>query len=470
MSIEVNLKISNQNNKDYPLVILRKFFNMVFIEADGKTLQIYTATIFAGSDSESNYQNPYCSSNGEKPCKLNFQYSVENASAVFTFRNLSQSFLAQKDCIEQVWGKCELIKNQTDLVDKIHDYYKDFTISETPGISGLCTVAISEEKNGLTHSCVAQLVNETTGQFNAEDTYTLSGNRFSGLEAIHWIKTTVSIGKNDGSFLEKRVRFNISFEGKMFTPDFTWYFAPPINYIADVGEAEVVHGGITEKNWVSTVADDTTVAFKEWVNDEEIGQRKKVRVNLKPAINSKDYLGLSNQSVSVKIGFSNPKEHENRQFFLGLIVAFLLSFCSDKTRLNDYLSCLNIFCTCTNGCNCDVIINSMGIMMPIIIIMVFISIVLSPKICFPKTLKIRHKLLGITRIFGITSCIILAIYVYGVWNIVPENFWKGIATKLNICTLNSNIIIALLVVSAISNFIYLVYSVGYKKRHILNYL
>lgn len=226
---------------------------------------------------------------------------------------------------------------------------------------------------------------------------------------------------------------------------------------------------LQKKNWVSTVADDTTVTFKEWVNDEEISQRKKVRVNLKPAI-TKDYLGLSNQSVSVKIGFSNPREHENRQFFLGLIVAFLLSFCSDKTRLNDYLSCLNIFCTCTNGCNCDVIINFMGIMMPIIIIMVFISIVLSPKICFPKDLKIRHKLLGIARMSGIASCIILAIYVYGVWNIVPKNFWKGITTTLNICTLNSNIIIALLVVSTISNLIYLVYSVGYKKRHILNYL
>ena len=171
---------------------------MVFIEADGKTLKIYTATVFAGSDSESNCQNPYYSSNGEKPCKLNFQYSVKNASAVFTFENLSQSFLAQKNCIDQVWGKCEPIENQIDLENRIHEYYKDFTISETPGISELCTVAISEEKNGFTHSCVAQLVNETTGQFKNKDTYTLSGNRFSGLEAIHWIKTTVSIGKNDG--------------------------------------------------------------------------------------------------------------------------------------------------------------------------------------------------------------------------------------------------------------------------------
>lgn len=469
MAIEVDLKISNQNNKDYPLIILRKFFNMVFIEADGKTLHIYTAVVFAGAESENTVQNPYYHISGQKQCKLKFQYNVSNASATFEFKDLTRSFLAQKECIEQVWGKCELIENQTYLTDKIQEYYPNINLPETPGISDSCTMAISEPKNGNSHSCVVQLGDVQKDQLRQKAEYTLSGHKYSGLEAVNWIKTTISIGKNDGSFLEKRVLFNISFDGKMFTPDFTWYFAPPINYVVDVGEAEVVHGGTSEKNWVSTVADDTTVNFREWVETEDISQRKKARVNLKTLIAS-DQFGLSNKKISVKIGFSNPTKHENRQFFLGLIVAFLLSFCSDKTRLNDYLSCIRSFCMCTEACICDIIVNILGITMPIIIIMVFISVTLSPKVCFPHEIRTYHKIIRFIRYLGIFLFLCLAIYVYGIWYLTPRSFWEFISKSFNICEINTGIIITLLLCCFILNLIYLIYSVAIKKRNILNYL
>ena len=45
---EISLQISNPSNATYKSILLRKFFLMLFIDADGKKIHAYIASVFGG--------------------------------------------------------------------------------------------------------------------------------------------------------------------------------------------------------------------------------------------------------------------------------------------------------------------------------------------------------------------------------------------------------------------------------------
>lgn len=492
MAHKIVLTITNPNNKDYPSVILRKFFNMVFIEPDGKSLSIYTATVFSGTDSIENKEvipTPKCVPNVQ--CALRFDYAVGNANELqptaVKFEDLTDSFFDQTEWVSKVWGKVTECRTQGEIERILEDKYPAI-YTETSGVTvpdvarAKPFLTIEEESKGKTsHFC---LVGKGSFDEPTLNGYQLSTtNSVAGIEAMNWIKSTITF-KTDILHSNEKINFEIvlSDDCEFYTPDFTWYFAPPPNYEVDVETATLAIGkGGGEKNRISSVADNTTVEFQEWIIQENIKDRKKVRANIRDATASDAY-ALSKNRISVNLSFVNPERHGNTQFILGLIVAFLLSFCSDKTRLNDYATCLSEFCASklsagesgacsldfcfTETCICPNICNLLGIIFPILIILAFVAISFSRKRCLPSNCNHLQKSLIWARTIGLIATVLLAVYIYVLWLCFPALMIKLIAT----CRANQLILLILVLLSCIGNLSYAFYCGKIRKNKIIDFM
>lgn len=474
---EIKLRISNPlSNMIYKSVLLRKFFCMVFIDTSGQKLDVFIATVFGGIKKDiQNTDEVYSlvQYDSKKPCSLQFEFlscGDEKLIKNVAFNDKTQSFWEQPSCIEKIWGKCTAYNDQKKVDELIKKMYPSLYSDGRDAIVDVeKTIYHFSQGDKLSHSCiVAQGKYEEIANIG-EHKYSLSfPNGTDGLEAMNWIHAEISLTSN---ILNKTVLFSIELEkDKIYTPDFTWYFAPPAGNIVS-GESKLKIG-ITdehiEENCIQTVSDETTVVFNEWRDPPlAIEERKKSRVLFKSAP-VKDFMNLSkDEFFAVSLNITNPHILTNRQFFIGLLIAFLLAFCSDKTRINYFYECLHEKCMCSEvSCICIYICNSINILAPILLLFTFFAFILTPKKAFPprisKTQNIIFKLL---RMVNITFTCLLLLYVFGLWLVIPSILQIFINCEINKLILEIGFGIAFS-----SSIAYLVYCLFYLKRKIYNYL
>mgnify|MGYP001047784573 CR=1 FL=1 len=476
--IKIRLKISSVNDTTYKQVVLRKFFNMVFFSADGKKLTIYTATVFGGMHEVSGSQEkgklmPKYEKAG---CILRFEYEIDNLRETgkeklsIKFVNLTESFCKQTKYIEKVWGRCEKLESQTALKDKLDSLYPD------AGLVGVGSVPndlyyISEPEKTEAHKFVV-----TCGEFeNKEDDkygYRLKSeeNPVDGIEYMNWVKSEIQLPE---SMFYKRFSFEIVFSDSekvtYYTPDFTWYFAPPEGYKVDKETAELnVGNSKNSRNCVQSVADDTTVHFYEWERDESIDDCKKVRVDLKDYTSALEPQKLASQGkLALKMTITNPNRGANRQFLIGLLLAFLLAFCADKTRMNDFYSCLQENCGCGDECSCQRLSNLFSVTFPVIVLFTYLSLIFKLKLCVPVNKGRRYYVFYGIKSIGVAATFLLVVYTFVVWMVVdPEVLQSFVPT----CNANWWIIFILAVVSIVLNIVYFMYCTKIRKKKILDNL
>lgn len=464
----ITLRISNPNNVQYEKIILRKFFNMVFFSEDGKKLTVYTATVFGGMQNTQDVQDgklipKYCD---KVKCTLQFQYEMDDKQASVTFQDLTESFWKQIDYVEKVWGKCKKLTKQAEVDEQLKKLYSDIT-TQISMSDNKTVFYVAEQGKPVSHEFIA-----TYGKFAIDHdkySYTLQSDSevHDGLEYTNWIKSEIILPQ---SIFNKCFEFEIILEhntkGVYYTPDFTWYFAPPEGYRVDKETAEVDIGderGI--RNYVQTLAEGTTIYFQEWENIELIAERKKARVDLKEYTAGLESHRLSDKgNIKTKLTITNPNQGANKQFFIGLIIAFLLSFCADKTRMNDFYSCLKQTCNCleTGGvCYCENFCNIFSLFFPISVLTAYVSLMFRLKICVPVTRGRKYYWFYVCKISGIALAIFFVIYVFGLWMVLGS----GIMRKMiKTCTANWVIIIILAVTSVLLNMIYIIYCTKVRKK------
>ena len=454
---------------------------MLFIDANGRKLYAYIASVFGGVNEEVDEpEKAYVAiKNLPEACTLEFDIS-SNSELIkkIDVTDHTASFFGQRKYIEEVWGESRKLTTQTEIYEALKAIYPDLYSSENEVAVDTTNHKFIQikQKNQQSHQCVV-----TEGKFkriatsDASCKYSLSCSTpgINGLEAMNWIKLEIDLKDN---ILEKPVRFSIEFsertQGTVFTPDFTWYFAPPAGHIVS-SDSSVKVGSITDKNAIQRVSDETTVYFSEWTEPpESIDERIKSRILFRSLseLEQGDLYNLSTQKkLSVSLHLDNPQGPSNRQFFLGLFIAFLLAFCSDKTRINDFYSCLNLSCSCAEAmCNCRTVCNAVTILAPFLLLLCFISKILPPKKAIPHSGK-KHGIAATfftgIRLVGLVVTILLMIYVYGLWLLFPDI----IRNYIN-CGLNQKILFFGAIVAFLTNAAYLIYCLCFLKRKIYNYI
>lgn len=487
---EIKLAITNQNNVDYKQILLRKFFYMIFIDANGKKLYAYIATVFGGLTEDISELDDACKSIKhvpDNPCKLHFEISSNNIVEKARIINISDSFFKQTKYIDKVWGECTTLNSQEKAGAALKELYPELYSSEKkfnlPFSTNTQVIQIKDKKNtSQTHNCIVTIgdylsSNTTSDTYSYDLSCPISTAKiyFDGLEAMNWIKVELDLKRN---ILEESLLFSIELEkGAIYTPDFTWYFAPPFGTVVNA-DSYVKIGGNRVNNVIQSVSDETTVYFDEWVDPPEtISERKKSRVLFKhkdeigKCISDYDHNKLSEYgTLSVSLQLDNPQEPSNRQFIAGLVIAFLLSFCTDKTRINDYFGCLKIGCTCENTiCWCQTLCNTITIAAPILLCMCFFSIILRPKKALPPTVNTKGQItvlfMKVLRGLGLISTLSMVLYVYFLWGIFP------VFMRLHIsCQLNMKLLIIGAIISVVSNLTYILYCTLRLKRKLFNYV
>ena len=472
---KITLSISNGSNRTHPAILLRKFFAMFFIEPGGKKLNIFIATIFGGIADNSKTQNGFpmvnYSKSADEECFLNFDFQSTNlCKENCHITDITDSFCKQTEEIKRVWcdtsdsGITEYADEQT-IANKLKELYSEFYQKEPAKISldpsSHLTVYEIQKGHSHTHHCMA-VKGDYTSHSNDSLQYSLSvpaKMKFDGLEAMNWIKTELTLAE---SILDHRVLFSIKLDSKsvFYTPDFTWYFAPPPGNIVNENTATLTFGSDGEKifNNIQNVRDDTTVLFKEWV-DLDIEDRKKARVQLKLLDQwQSPFIALS-KAKEITVGFEvlEPQKEANRQFLVGLVVAFILSFCSDKTRINDFYACLQQICQCMKEgaiCSCKNFCNWISILAPLVVLFTYYVYAYNPQKCLPLSRKKRHpKLWRWLHIFRYASFItfgFLVSYIFGLWPVATYFMGRFIS-----CGTNKIIILIAFLMNLIFSTIYI---------------
>lgn len=487
MTPTVTLKISSPHNDTYPTTILRKFFNMVFVDHKGKRLHIYTATVFGGAngvyadEARKNLPKPAnLDIKTRKICSLRFKYEVQDednsGEPVFIeckqISNITKDFIEGKkpkslDQIKQVWGEIEPLPDEAQFMEAMSKLYPDDSEKcreNMPDFTQSPAFRITDDKGRSSHNCVAY-----PGTFDQSkpNQYTLSAPNCVGVEAINWIKTTIELNSSilsPNNIADRKIEFIIKFEGcsSLYTPDFTWYFAPPPNYIVDdLAEVDI---GTTSAipNIVSPVSDSTTVMFKEWL-DENILERKKYRVLMGDYTSANPYV-LSNSQVKVSLSFSNPKKHGNLQFLVGLLVSHFLSVYSDMGRLEQYRTVCNKH---LQGCISENICNLLSILFTAAFILAFFAFCFRQNDCIPKKGRTKAGQSAIiSRWIGLCSTVFLALYINLGWLVIPGVMQKIVKT----CVANQIIVFVAMLLSLIGTGFYTIYCWYFKKKHLIDFL
>ena len=538
MRTTIGLNITNLNDTSYPVIIMRKFFNMVFVKPNGKELSIYTGTVFCGSDDESAIPKPSDGENidvgsqaavetnanpgakkkklipqpshtSDSGCTLAFSYAVCNDTGEsnrdaynlvkkISFEDLTDSYMKQTKWVAKVWGDVETLSTQEKIKEALQKLYPNhYQANGGQNIPDVLEVgnalSITDDTKGAAHSCIA-----CKGAYGVKatekDQYTLTNDFDVGIEAINWVKTTIKLKK---SILDEdnKLRFVVHLGNAdkdkyytpdvtwYYTPDFTWYFAPPPNYVVDEDAATLRIGKKKEeRKKVVAVPDATTVYFDEWLKKETIKERTKSRVAFSSIINNgkdkeKDNdkendndvgpFALGNKKIIITVSFKNPGKHGNWQFFIGLIVAFLLSFCADKTRLADFLAicheCMEIGEQSPDS-PCNLFVNSLGILLPFLVTFSFFSYKVKTKRCFPEIRWFEWPIC-IFRWVGLATAALLIAYIFFGWLVIPGCISKVVTT----CAVNQRCILSLLLPSLICNLVYIAYCRFIKKKKIVDF-
>lgn len=476
--VKLKLCIDSENDACYPCIMLRKFFNMVFISQDGRKLDVYNATVFGGFKSippsqEDAYNSPV-QYDKSSTCSLKFKYFVssdgdDNNSIVqsISSTDLTEAFCAQPDWIAKVWEEFGVVTKQSDIKSTLIEYYPQMDKNtKTLDVAAHKCYIIGSPRDKKYKAVATPGIVDIEGDHYSIRNKGEDAECMEGIELINWVKTSITLKQ---SILGKRTSFTLELgsekETLFYTPDFTWYFAPPPGYIMNEDSAKVLFGKDKDemRNLVQSVADDTTVLFREW-KKEQIRARKKARVNLTNFTEALSSYGI----MEVKAEIFNPRKGENRQFFMGLVAAFFLSYCSDKTRMNDYYACIKDACTCgENICTCGQWCNIINFIMPFMVILTFICILFKPsKYLQDITQKWKLRLIKFVRWVNVVSTIAVIMHVCFLYT----TFFTCYNSLGITCTINWSFTWALTAVSLLTGLAILLYSCWWRKLKIIDFL
>lgn len=294
----ITFAMRNVTSESVKTVMLRKFFQMVFVGADRRSLHIYTATIIGASSEEGYHKNDctekknFCSEFASVPnFRMLFDIAIAgnetNAVKYIQHEDITDTpkkgMLSQLPYLRKVWGDgCKVIYNDQsalagyfpEISDKALGKYskqKVLYVHEDKPFYGwlLDSKAIPGKLKTGIDITNAEMVKE---DYTKRDIYAIDVPQEDmpvGMELVNWIRTMIqfktyiddkdfnyciqnpiprhqpkveSVAEKTGPKAETEpkaekteLKEKTDPKYEFLCPDFTWYFSPPIKATVDKG-------------------------------------------------------------------------------------------------------------------------------------------------------------------------------------------------------------------------------------------
>lgn len=425
-------------------IMIRKFFNMIFIGKEGETLNIYTAIIF--SVGQNGHENFFPTPANMK-LTLRFRY---NGIKQVRFSDKTDSFIDQSNLLSQIWGNCEVV-DSVKIKEKIEARYS-ITLPDSSEFPERALLISGLNKMPQKY-CIASGGHYSSWQ--SDNCYQLTENiKCFGLEQLSWIKSEIKLNNSiiNGK-LNFSIKLNIPENIKCYCPDYTSYVCTPKELVNDLSETYVsICNKTPQPNLMQLLADGTALRFHEWIYEEGIESCKRYRLRF----DGQKSIELGQKSnIAIEMAILELQEKQgNRQFFVGLLVAFILAHSSDWTRLSE----INKFVFRQYGFYIFTWIYDF--LFPLSIIMMYLTIIVPEERAIRNLNHISRILIKLSKRVGIIFSIVgLAIFfiVYPILKLFEIQF--------------PNIVVLLLIIiGLVSSSSYIMYSCKKQGLNIFNYL
>ena len=382
----ITYSMRNVISASVKMIMLRKFFQMIFMGNDKKSLHIYTATILGAASDNCDELSFVSDLENVKQFRMKFEFAIstsDNNEPVSIINeditNTENGFFNEIGCIRKVWGeKCKLIQdNQSQIIKMIErktkgEAQKDL-INKAAALAKHNLIWVEQQKTGVDDTLLESLA--VPGIFEDIDTKDEPDVRDDismrksyaigvpetvefpkGLELVNWVHTTINFKYDlDDDNLNYIIKKGSNNEEKYIAPDFTWYFSPRIrSFINNRNSMVEIKRGLNGcqdscvcpiqqkkrifyqsdkyQNSIDAVPNKLTVNFHYWDNDEKINLRQKYRLASKDALPSPNSF-TDVAEINIFLDLSDEHNRGNRQFILGIFLSFALAFCIDSSRV-----------------------------------------------------------------------------------------------------------------------------------------
>ncbi len=273
----ITFSMRNVTSDSVHMVMLRKFFQMVFVGTDHKSLRIYTATVLGAS--ENNSDTNFISNLEElRDFRMCFEFAVGQMDSNdvcsiehqdITDDDSNQCFLQQIGCIQNVWGtECKVIVNDQSALSQKLALLTDYNQKDIQNRTELtkATARLSGKKVLWTEQCKRNGIDEkffqslsVHGAFEAAKEAQAKKDRDElakrseyiikvpqdtdlppGIELVNWVRTTITfayeLDDTDLNYIIRKEPYDFSKTNqrcRYLAPDFTWYFSPAVKSFID---------------------------------------------------------------------------------------------------------------------------------------------------------------------------------------------------------------------------------------------
>lgn len=374
-----------------------KFFNMLFINQNGREIHNYNAMVFSMQDSSGN----------SIPVQIDCTFSGHLS---YETKNITQSLFDQCKKLEQIWNKIEKTDDGFVIVKSDGERIEVRPCSFASSLNGYIIGNNSQVSN--TTSCGS------------------------------W---TYSKMMMNSSIINQRFDFKIVFEQpdnvSVNCPDYMWYACIPNEIECDFTDMNISFddGETLLTNQISQLNPNTPLPMNEWIENENILYSKRCRMRFKgqdlPCLDKK-------KNILVRFRIKEHHDtHGNRQFFTGILVAFLISFFADFTRNSEILDQYYFFDSIMG-------VQLLSVLFPICVISSYIFIITPfAKIISQYSSKLKKliRFIHITGLFCSIFCPVSIVVIYPILSYYSF-FYNNISILFTISFIIGEVGIALFVV------------------------
>ena len=359
-------------------VLLRKFYQVVFVNEDLKKISIYTTTIigkisennaFLTSDKKNSNQsedNDFIDTEfDEKLCiRIRFQAidrskktksdslkkTKSDSLKKITHEDMTHDFYKQESVIKTIWGKnSEYIR---DIGTKREELERIFGISgenlENCDFSENAYLFLDQHERSNTLYSFSEkgaFFNDNTDNSIFHLKYNISNEEkmnksksFHAGEMFHAVKTTIEFKEildiKDLNFI---IKLDDDNGNEYYLPDFTYYLIPPYRYEINKDKTilEYYNNGDfmdNELNPLPEVKKNNVAYFKTWIDKENIESKNVYKLRSSIQKYQKKYFNGKNE-IKLNVVLSRIDRKADIHFILGFIISIFLSYGLDSGRI-----------------------------------------------------------------------------------------------------------------------------------------